>query len=170
MTSRLISFFILSLLILQTLACTCLPDTLEGHYNRADSVVKAEVVDVKVIYSGACTSLAECQDLGIIPFGTFVYTLRVLDVFKKCGPRSITFFAKSPTQGAACGIGLQKHSIWMLNLPKPTKSLVHPKIFYNLNICQGNRLFSSLNKSELRWLQKASTLPQNQCLIFPHSS
>jgi len=142
------------------LGCTCLPGTFEEFYGRADSVVSAKVLDVKK--SGPCTGL-NC----IPAVGTFTYTLGLYEVFKGCGPRSRTFFAKSSVQSAACGVTLKKGDVYMLNLPQATytRPPTGPTVFYNLNICQGHRLWSSLTKCEIYFLRYSATLKENQC---PH--
>lgn len=146
-------------------ACTCPTSTFEQQYARARTVVQALLVRETKLSTPApepCSSPGPCvMSLDDRPV---VYLLQVLRIFKGCGPANLLFFAKSNLGPGFCGLSLQEGKEYMLNLgrAKRPRPGVDVKTF-NVSSCQGNRLFEKLAPAKVRFLEKMSKEPVNQC-------
>lgn len=149
--------------------CQCIPGSLSVFYGKADSVTKATVVDVKKLYKDRCMGERNC--IPKVPRGApadrLMYTMSVSQVLKGCGPFGIMFRAVSMINVAQCGMQLKEGQVWMLNLRRVSnvKLQVGNSNVYELNLCQGHRLWLGLKEEELEWLKRVSRQVENQCVI-----
>lgn len=155
---------VLLLLVSNVRGCSCFPANFEEQYNGALTVVKARVVLVKMsptpkpspCVTGSCSISISNQPV--------VYILQLLQIFKGCGPPFLIFFTESHLRPGYCGFGMKEGEIYMLNLYKELPRAGSFLKFFNVNSCQGNRLFSSLTSYQRQFLKSRSKKPENKCI------
>lgn len=154
-------------MVLLVQGCSCFPGTFEDFYAGSQTVVEAKVVRVitsptpkpSPCLTGPCFITITDQPV--------MYKLQLLDIFKGCGPQNDLFYANSNLRPGFCGFGLTLGQSYMLNLYREMPVPGKDDISFNVNSCQGNRLFSSLSSEEVSFLVQSSSKPENRCIEHP---
>lgn len=147
--------------------CTCVGGTFEGRYASSPTVVKAQVINIAASPTPKPSPCNTFPCFGVILDQPIIYTLKVLDILKGCGPENRFFFTETNLRPGFCGFGLSLGETYMLNLDKERPVSGHESRSFNVNSCQGNRLFSSLSYDELNFLVESSSKAENQCRDAP---
>eukprot|EP00177_Eucheuma_denticulatum_P000813 GFKZ01001472.1.p1 GENE.GFKZ01001472.1~~GFKZ01001472.1.p1 ORF type:complete len:179 (-),score=1.16 GFKZ01001472.1:143-679(-) len=162
--------FGLLLLVTKTSACSCIRQNFAESYNNAETVVFAKVLRVRVSpppSPPACLSQIPPCLIPIRLFEPIIYRLRLVRIFKGCGPsmRPIFFARSTIPNGANCGIRLRRGITYMLNLGAEIPQLPgSTNRFFSLNICQQHRRVSVLSARQRRFLRIMSMKPRNRCM------
>lgn len=143
---------LLAAIVAITSACSCPDLTFQQRYGFATNVVKAKAVSVKRFRGPAPRKIV-----------TYIFKLRLLNVFKGCGPTKF-FYAKTMLDGGTCSSVLSKGTTYLVQLPsKPTKQKKFPQRFYKFYGCYDVMAWKYISKEERRFYRKQSVKPENQC-------
>lgn len=149
-----------------TEGCSCVPQTLPQHYERAKTVVKAQLIKVTVSPTPTPPPCLTQRPPCLLPIRISrdrKFTFRLKRIFKGCPPGGL-FLAKSYTDDGICGIRLKQGSTFLLFLDDIAPDVDGLPDSFNLDGCQGNRRFNRVQPSQRAFLRRASKLKKNGCL------
>ncbi len=124
-------------------ACSCLPPNLAQSYGWSSDVISARIVS-KI-------------EVGNV----YLYRARVIAAYKGCYKRGQTVLLQTANNGAACGVNLEKGSVYLLNGDKGPGSL--GKTVLKIGLCDYNVLWSSLSKAQRSWLKGRTVCCDDKC-------
>jgi hypothetical protein len=132
-------------LVAATVACSCLPASLQAHYYAPQTtrVVRALVTSKRT---------QPCQNCKVF------YKIKVLEAFKGCKTPDV-LEVSTEDNSAACGVDLKVGTKYLLYLSSAKVQ--------SINLCQGIQRFSDLSPSNLAFLKSRNVCCGGQCSCLP---
>lgn len=130
------------------ISCSCLPATLQEHFESSDLTVIGRVVArFDNCPGGSCDPINDQFD------GRFKYIVFVNNTIKGPNPEDKLLVVSTRTNSALCGVGLTVGKVYLLLLRNPftpLSSCVGTEI--PINICNGIYEWGSLSDSERQFI------------------
>lgn len=124
-------------------ACSCLPPTIQSSFNNNDHAFAA-------------------RPLSEIVFGGYrIFQMEVTHPGNTCRRRGSLVTVGTPVDGATCGTGFNLGDNYLVFASDTT---VGGFTAMMTNSCSGNRLVSSLTRSEIDWLRHREVSCSGQCM------